>query len=1076
MKTIMKFAFKLVLLAAGLNPAEAATIQDALDTPGWTWTATNSAGSPLYDWFGQTTITHDGVDAAQSGPITNSQWCSIRTTVTGPGILTFWSKGQPQSGAYGQLMVDGVAYLSLPREAQWHAAGYSLASGPSDVEFQVYQNDYSGTNGTLWLDQVTFSNYTGLPPRFVEPPASAQVGDSDPWLATAVVTGEQPFFQQWQHDGTNQSAWYVNSPNLDNYLYSVGPADTGSWRLIVTNGFGAVTSAVYTLTITSTPPHEVSIVDGFYSYQNPLPIVAGSGFALDAWARGSAPLYYQWRQDGTNLVGETNSSLTFSGFAAGQQGQYTCLVSNHLATAESASIRVVLSTDPPLITYQSWGTGDAMLDVTTGGYLNVYVTAGGGLPLNYQWEKDGSDLAGWTNPYFTIYSLAPLDTGVYRVRVWNALGSVLSSNLTVIVDGRVPLGQALNAPDDPWASDNNWDIAGGWFGQTNTTHDGVSAAQTVPTPYLWLDYTDRLWTRAQGPATLSYWWKLDGSGGDTLALEIRDPSSSLVYSTNIPAGTDWQQVTLALPAGSNLIRWIYHYDSAIGMPSTGWVDEVQITPQAAYGIFIYQQPEDQWVPWGGFGMFTCLASNNPPSPLAYQWERNGYDVYGATDSTYGTGVNGTYRCRVTDGVTTNWSRDALLDFEALFPDPSLAAAVRTNLGLLPASPIPMTSVWAMTQLTANYVYYGGLPPITNLAGLENAISLQRLYLNSHSISNLTPLAGLTGLTWLELDYNHVSDVSPLLNLKQLRGLRLNSNTVTNAPLVTALTNLQTLVLTQNGLTNIAFLASMPKLTNLWCGANLYTNLSPIAGLTNLQELRLTSLPIRDFSLLSSFTNLTTLAAGNNSLTNASFADNLTQLRYLYLEASFLTNAPVLTNKPWLRYLWLYNNRLTRFPDLHGLTELTWLDLSGNLLSDIGSVTNAPALNTLFLQNNLITDIAPLLSLTNLTSVWLAGNQLDTNAASADMAVINTLRSRGATVGYLPQNTVTAIVLSAPRILPGNQFVFTISSPPGAVLEVLASGSPSGFTTLATITNTTGTASFTNAMAPGANRFYRARQQ
>jgi hypothetical protein len=65
-----KFAFNLILLATGLNRIEAATIPDALDTPGWTWTATNSAGSPLYDWFGQTVVNHDGVDAAQSGPIT----------------------------------------------------------------------------------------------------------------------------------------------------------------------------------------------------------------------------------------------------------------------------------------------------------------------------------------------------------------------------------------------------------------------------------------------------------------------------------------------------------------------------------------------------------------------------------------------------------------------------------------------------------------------------------------------------------------------------------------------------------------------------------------------------------------------------------------------------------------------------------------------------------------------------------------------------------------------------------------------------------------------------------------------
>ena len=36
MKTSIKFAFHLILLATGLKWVEAATIPDALDTPGWT--------------------------------------------------------------------------------------------------------------------------------------------------------------------------------------------------------------------------------------------------------------------------------------------------------------------------------------------------------------------------------------------------------------------------------------------------------------------------------------------------------------------------------------------------------------------------------------------------------------------------------------------------------------------------------------------------------------------------------------------------------------------------------------------------------------------------------------------------------------------------------------------------------------------------------------------------------------------------------------------------------------------------------------------------------------------------------
>jgi len=41
-------------------------------------------------WFSQTSVSHDGTSAAQSGSITNSQESSLETSVAGPGILSFW--------------------------------------------------------------------------------------------------------------------------------------------------------------------------------------------------------------------------------------------------------------------------------------------------------------------------------------------------------------------------------------------------------------------------------------------------------------------------------------------------------------------------------------------------------------------------------------------------------------------------------------------------------------------------------------------------------------------------------------------------------------------------------------------------------------------------------------------------------------------------------------------------------------------------------------------------------------------------------------------------------------------------
>src|SRR5262249_49879855 len=48
-------------------------------------------------------------------------------------------------------------------------------------------------------------------------------------------------------------------------------------------------------------------------------------------------------------------------------------------------------------------------------------------PLRFQWFKDGIALAGATDSVLTIVAAQPADLGDYRVRVTNAVGSVMSN-------------------------------------------------------------------------------------------------------------------------------------------------------------------------------------------------------------------------------------------------------------------------------------------------------------------------------------------------------------------------------------------------------------------------------------------------------------------------------------------------------------------------------------------------------------------------------------------------------------------------------------------------------------------------
>ena len=77
--------------------------------------------------------------------------------------------------------------------------------------------------------------------------------------------------------------------------------------------------------------------------------------------------------------------------------------------------------------------------------------------------------------------------------------------------------------------------------------------------------------------------------------------------------------------------------------------------------------------------------------------------------------------------------------------------------------------------------------VTSLAGIENCRNLTELLLGLNSITDLTPLSGMTQLEKLALDQNYIlSDISPLANLTNLTELNIHSNNISD---ISALNNL-----------------------------------------------------------------------------------------------------------------------------------------------------------------------------------------------------------------------------------------------------------------------------------------------
>src|SRR6185312_9730317 len=113
--------------------------------------------------------------------------------------------------------------------------------------------------------------------------------------------------------------------------------DAGSYFVIVTNNYGAVTSSDVTLFLYGAPIiQEQSLTD--------MQVFAGTSPKLQISATGAQPINYQWSVGGTPIPGATNSSYTITNIQTG--GVYTCAVANFLGTASPAFNPVTVSVIP----------------------------------------------------------------------------------------------------------------------------------------------------------------------------------------------------------------------------------------------------------------------------------------------------------------------------------------------------------------------------------------------------------------------------------------------------------------------------------------------------------------------------------------------------------------------------------------------------------------------------------------------------------------------------------------------------------------------------------------------------------
>src|SRR5438445_876759 len=335
----------------------------------------------------------------------------------------------------------------------------------------------------------------------------------------------------------------------------------------------------------------------------------GDNVMFGVLAQGAVPLTYQWQFNSNNIAG-TADTLFLTNLTLANFGAYRVIVSNAFGSATSSNALLQLDSDR-----------DGLPDAWEITYFGSITNRNGFQDFDQDGVSDLDEFLEGTNPK-NFNSANP------RLTIVSDRGAVfVTPNVPVFTNGQTVTLTGVPDPGQQFISYIGWGSSGptyamrtnpaqlrfgaigvsgsqtvraifglsipesldvtngcridqaGWFGQTNVTHDGVDAAQSARSfnnEEAWLELTNVM----SGEGTISFWWKVDGTPLDLL----RFFRNNLLRSGAIGTNTDWQLRTYYLPAGPNVVRWVYHkggnevseYNGLYYAPAdAGWVDEVR---------------------------------------------------------------------------------------------------------------------------------------------------------------------------------------------------------------------------------------------------------------------------------------------------------------------------------------------------------------------------------------------------------------------------------------------------------------------------------------------------------------------
>ena len=145
-------------------------------------------------------------------------------------------------------------------------------------------------------------------------------------------------------------------------------------------------------------------------------------------ANGTEPFLYQWKKDGSEIIGGNTDTYIITGVNAKDAGSYSVTVSNPDGLIQSDLAVLEVGSKPSIDVQPS------PQNVSEQSVIVFSVQASGSEPLRYQWKKNGENISGANADTYSISGVSESATGNYSAVVSNTCGFVQSDQAELTVN------------------------------------------------------------------------------------------------------------------------------------------------------------------------------------------------------------------------------------------------------------------------------------------------------------------------------------------------------------------------------------------------------------------------------------------------------------------------------------------------------------------------------------------------------------------------------------------------------------------------------------------------------------------